>query len=129
MVPSRGDPESKYATSRARAVGRYADRVGSERAEELVPAWEADAQRNDLARDARGYWGEAGAWLQKRVRQIEREERGPGPGFESIPPLDLDVVPSAEEGLEEARARRKELSDALLTSGLGEDTPLFHEHL
>lgn len=123
-----GDPESKYATSRARAIGRYADRVGPERAEELVDAWETDAEATGLARDARSYWGRADAWLQKRVRQMEREERGRGPGFEHIS-LDLDPVPSVEQGLEDAWARRKELSDALLASGLGGDeAPLFREH-
>lgn len=63
----RPDPARIYEARRAGAVARLASRTGSERAEQLVAGWEAEAEARGIPRGDARYWSEGAAWLEDRV--------------------------------------------------------------
>jgi hypothetical protein len=122
----RADPERIYAAKRAGTVARYTSRVGAERAERLMAGWETEADARGLVRGQTPFWSDANAWFQE---QLKPKPEGPRPGFEEIE-LDLTIVPTVEQGIADAKERRKELSAILLMAGaVGKDAPIFRETL
>jgi hypothetical protein len=122
----REDPGAKYAAKRIATVARLTAGLGKERAEELVSAWEAEADARRLVRGEPPYWSDANGWFQI---QLKPKPEGPPSGFEEIP-LDLSIVPTVDEGLADAASRRKELSDMVsLALGGSVDGMLFRESL
>ncbi len=55
-----------YEARRAGLAARLADTVGPERSEDLVKAWEQEAERRGLARESDGFWQQGEAWLGRR---------------------------------------------------------------
>lgn len=63
----RRDRELIYQARRAGLVARLTScGVATDRAEDLVAAWEAHATASGLARDGEAYWDEAWPWLEPR---------------------------------------------------------------
>ncbi len=58
--------ERIYEARRAGLAARLADTVGPQRSEDLVKAWEEEAERRGLARDGDGFWQQGEAWLRGR---------------------------------------------------------------
>jgi len=68
-VSRRADPARIYEARRAGAVARLAsrDRLGDDRAEELVAAWELEAELRGIPRGDERFWSDGAAWMAERV--------------------------------------------------------------
>lgn len=65
----RADPEGIYLARRAAILSILTTSgVSPERAEELVAAWEADAERRGIPRRERTFWEGAAQWTRDRAR-------------------------------------------------------------
>ena len=65
----RSTPERLYEARRAGLVARLTrgGRMGEERAEALIVAWEAEAAQRGLERLSVAYWRDVETWLEERV--------------------------------------------------------------
>jgi hypothetical protein len=65
----RADPEGVYLARRAAILSILTTSgVSAERAEELVAAWEAEAERRGIPRLERTFWEGAAQWTSDRAR-------------------------------------------------------------
>lgn len=66
--------ERVYEARRQGLLARVAGETGAERAEELITAWEEEAERRAIRRTSDDFWKMAGTWVFEEHRRGRRND-------------------------------------------------------